>query len=75
MAESNYQIAASIIKEPKTFIITAGAVMGVDSGLPDFRGEHATVIRINPCEAKIASPHVSLLSEALPALQHINELL
>lgn len=36
---------------------------------------HATVIRINPCEATIASPHVSLLSGALSALQHIDELL
>ena len=40
MAECNYQIAASVIKEAKAFIITAGAGMGVDSGLPDFRGEH-----------------------------------
>lgn len=39
MPESNYQIAASIIKEAEAFIITAGAGMGVDSGLPDFRGE------------------------------------
>jgi NAD-dependent SIR2 family protein deacetylase len=39
MPESNYQVAASIIKEAEAFIITAGAGMGVDSGLPDFRGE------------------------------------
>jgi NAD-dependent SIR2 family protein deacetylase len=30
--------AAQIIKEADVFIITAGAGMGVDSGLPDFRG-------------------------------------
>lgn len=35
-----YERAASIVKEAEVFIITAGAGMGVDSGLPDFRGEH-----------------------------------
>lgn len=30
--------AAEIIREAQVFIITAGAGMGVDSGLPDFRG-------------------------------------
>ncbi len=37
---SRYEHAASIIREAEVFIITAGAGMGVDSGLPDFRGEH-----------------------------------
>ena len=32
--------AAAIIKEAEVFVITAGAGMGVDSGLPDFRGNH-----------------------------------
>lgn len=31
--------AASIVREAETFVITAGAGMGVDSGLPDFRGD------------------------------------
>lgn len=31
--------AAAIIKQAEVFIITAGAGMGVDSGLPDFRGD------------------------------------
>ena len=31
--------AAKVIKEAKYLIITAGAGMGVDSGLPDFRGD------------------------------------
>jgi len=31
--------AASIIREAEVFVITAGAGMGVDSGLPDFRGD------------------------------------
>ena len=32
--------AARIIREAEVFVITAGAGMGVDSGLPDFRGDH-----------------------------------
>jgi NAD-dependent SIR2 family protein deacetylase len=39
MTESTYQQAAEIIREAEAFIVTAGAGMGVDSGLPDFRGE------------------------------------
>ena len=31
--------AASIIREAEAFVVTAGAGMGVDSGLPDFRGD------------------------------------
>ena len=31
--------AAKVLKEAKALLITAGAGMGVDSGLPDFRGE------------------------------------
>jgi NAD-dependent SIR2 family protein deacetylase len=33
-----FKQAASIINEAEVFVITAGAGMGVDSGLPDFRG-------------------------------------
>ena len=32
--------AAATIREADVFVITAGAGMGVDSGLPDFRGDH-----------------------------------
>jgi NAD-dependent SIR2 family protein deacetylase len=35
-----YERAASLVREAEVFIITAGAGMGVDSGLPDFRGNH-----------------------------------
>ena len=34
-----YEHAAAIIREAEAFVITAGAGMGVDSGLPDFRGD------------------------------------
>ena len=33
------QRAASIIRDAEVFVVTAGAGMGVDSGLPDFRGD------------------------------------
>jgi NAD-dependent SIR2 family protein deacetylase len=32
--------AAQVVREAEVFVITAGAGMGVDSGLPDFRGDH-----------------------------------
>jgi len=32
--------AARTVREAEAFVITAGAGMGVDSGLPDFRGDH-----------------------------------
>ena len=33
-----FQAAADVIRQAQALIITAGAGMGVDSGLPDFRG-------------------------------------
>lgn len=37
--QKNYNDAASVIKNAKAIVVTAGAGMGVDSGLPDFRGD------------------------------------
>jgi len=37
---STYREAASVLSEAEALVITAGAGMGVDSGLPDFRGDH-----------------------------------
>ncbi len=34
-----YSLAASAVERAEVLVITAGAGMGVDSGLPDFRGE------------------------------------
>ena len=34
-----FKRAASIIREAEVIVVTAGAGMGVDSGLPDFRGD------------------------------------
>ncbi len=39
MLQSKYQRAAKYISDADALIITAGAGMGVDSGLPDFRGK------------------------------------
>ena len=36
--ENNFEVAAQWVKESDGILITAGAGMGVDSGLPDFRG-------------------------------------
>jgi|KBSSwiStaDraftv2_1062776.scaffolds.fasta_scaffold163481_2 NAD-dependent SIR2 family protein deacetylase len=37
---STWQAAADAIRRAEALLITAGAGMGVDSGLPDFRGRH-----------------------------------
>ena len=38
MYEEEIEQAAEFIRHADTLLITAGAGMGVDSGLPDFRG-------------------------------------
>ncbi|MDX2493909.1 MAG: Sir2 family NAD-dependent protein deacetylase [Desulfuromusa sp.] len=38
MIEPRYSEAADVIRNANSLVITAGAGMGVDSGLPDFRG-------------------------------------
>jgi NAD-dependent SIR2 family protein deacetylase len=37
--EPTFQAAAAALQDTETLVITAGAGMGVDSGLPDFRGD------------------------------------
>lgn len=37
--QKEYEDAAKIIENAKAILVTAGAGMGVDSGLPDFRGD------------------------------------
>jgi len=37
--EARFQAAAAAIRSARSMIVTAGAGMGVDSGLPDFRGD------------------------------------
>lgn len=38
--QDRFAKAAEIIRNARAMIVTAGAGMGVDSGLPDFRGDH-----------------------------------
>jgi len=38
--EQQLSKAATAISNAKALVITAGGGMGVDSGLPDFRGDH-----------------------------------
>ena len=38
--QEKYRQAAQAVQNSKVLVITAGAGMGVDSGLPDFRGDH-----------------------------------
>ena len=40
MNTDNLTKAAAVISSAEALIVTAGAGMGVDSGLPDFRGDH-----------------------------------
>jgi NAD-dependent SIR2 family protein deacetylase len=42
---NNIQTAKQIIKNSEAILITAGAGMGVDSGLPDFRGLNLVKIK------------------------------
>lgn len=38
--EQSFETAATLLREADSLLIAAGAGMGVDSGLPDFRGTH-----------------------------------
>ena len=38
--QEKFSLAATAIREASAMVITAGAGMGVNSGLPDFRGDH-----------------------------------
>lgn len=48
--DNNIQRAAAAVIEAETLLITAGAGMSVDSGLPDFRGDQG-FWNIHPCYA------------------------
>ena len=55
--------AVSIIKNAKALVISAGAGMGVDSGLPDFRGKegfwkaYPPIAKLGLSFAEMADPH------------------
>jgi NAD-dependent SIR2 family protein deacetylase len=39
-SSQQFQRAAELVRAAQALVVTAGAGMGVDSGLPDFRGDH-----------------------------------
>ena len=59
----NYQQAAQWIKQADGLLVTAGAGMGVDSGLPDFRGDqgmwqsYPALVEKSISFVDIANPH------------------
>ena len=55
----SYEAAAAILRETKHLLISAGAGMGVDSGLPDFRG-NAGFWQAYPPYQKLALSFVDL---------------
>jgi len=50
--ENQVRLAAEAVKAADALLVTAGAGMGVDSGLPDFRGAHG-FWRAYPAIAKL----------------------
>jgi NAD-dependent SIR2 family protein deacetylase len=52
-----FEHAAAIVKDAEVFVITAGAGMGVDSGLPDFRGDRG-FWKAYPAYARLGLPFV-----------------
>jgi len=82
-----FKEAADIIRHAEVFIITVGAGMGVDSGLPDFRGDtgfwkgypaYARLVltfieAANLRESEIIAPHISIPCKALESLTGLNK--
>ena len=62
MSRDEFAIAADVIRNASTLVITGGAGMGVDSGLPDFRGNqgfwnaYPMYQRLNLSFAQAANP-------------------
>jgi len=63
MREGDYEKAATAIRHAGALLITAGAGMGVDSGLPDFRGNEG-FWRAYPAYAKLGLDFMSMASPA-----------
>ncbi len=61
--QDRYEAAAEAIHQAHALLITAGAGMGVDSGLPDFRGNQG-FWRAYPAYADLGLSFVSLASPA-----------
>ncbi len=70
--------AAEAVNAADALVVTAGAGMGVDSGLPDFRGGtrvlagvSGTLIRINPREEDVPGGQIGLSLGAAEGIQRI----
>jgi NAD-dependent SIR2 family protein deacetylase len=59
MLRKNLEKAARILKNADSLVITAGAGIGVDSGLPDFRGNEG-FWRAYPPIAKLGESFVEM---------------
>jgi NAD-dependent SIR2 family protein deacetylase len=58
--ENDFRDAAEAVKAADALLITAGAGMGVDSGMPDFRGAEGFWRR------RVCCPAAHLTEEASP---------
>ena len=60
--EKNIKLAANALKNADALLITAGAGIGVDSGLPDFRGtsgfwkEYPPIAKLGVSFSEMANP-------------------
>lgn len=61
MLDAPYDAAAEAVRQADALLITAGAGMGVDSGLPDFRGNEG-FWRAYPAFAKLGLDFMSMAS-------------
>lgn len=47
------RVSAALIQTASTIVVTAGAGMGVDSGLPDFRGNEGFWKAVSVCKCSV----------------------
>ena len=52
--DDKMRLAAGLLRSAEALLITAGAGMGVDSGLPDFRG-NSGFLKAYPAQGRIGS--------------------
>ena len=70
-SQSKFQQAAQVIADADALVIAAGAGMGVDSGLPDFRGNegfwraYPALAKANLNFAEVASPRTFVQDPSL----------
>jgi len=65
---NNIQAAAELIADAYTLVITADAGIGIDSGLPDFRGENG-FLNAYPALGKLGMNFTSIANPRLASLR------